>query len=317
MTGEVAADVRVPFPGEGRPMAVRLARNLARFGSRKPLGAAGGVLALTFLIMAILAPLITPYPPTRSIAIPLEAPSGDHWLGTDSLGRDVFSRTIQGSQVSLVIVAFTLFISFSSSTILGLLSGFYQGWPDYLIQRSGEAFQVFPSLILYFIIISAFGRPSTEGGTIWQVAWDLRVFIIALSIGAVFGGSRIIRGITLSLKQSDYVMAARALGADDRRLVMAHLLPNLMPIILVTISSAVGGIIIGEASLNFLGLGVSSGTPSWGSDLSGRNREFFLDAPWAVLAPGFAVSLTVLGFNLFGDALRDVLDPRLRGTGRQ
>jgi len=146
------------------------------------------------------------------------------------------------------------------------------------------------------------------------VAWDLRVLIFALTIGAIFGGSRILRGATLSLREKDFVIAARSLGASDAEILFRHILPNLMPLILVMSSSAVGGIIIAESSLEFLGLGVSAGTPSWGTDLAGRNRTFFLDAPWMIIAPGLAVSLTVLGFNFFGDALRDLLDPRLRGT---
>jgi peptide/nickel transport system permease protein len=142
----------------------------------------------------------------------------------------------------------------------------------------------------------------------------MRNLIFAFSLGAVFGGSRIVRGVALSLKNSEYVTAARALGASDRRIILRHLLPNVMPYVIVGATQGVGGIILGEAALSFLGLGVAPGTPSWGQDLSGRNRSFFTEAPWVALAPGIAISMTVLGFNLFGDALRDVLDPRLRGS---
>jgi ABC-type dipeptide/oligopeptide/nickel transport system permease subunit len=270
-----------------------------------------------FFAVAILAPVLVPYSPTASAFPLLQAPTAHHPFGTDSLGRDVLSRTIAGSQVSLVVAGSVVLIHGLLSTTLGLLSGFYGRWIDYLIQRSGEAFHAFPGLILYFLIIAAFGRPKTEGGNILVVAWDLRVLIFALSIGAIFGGSRILRSATLSLKQRDFVLAARSLGASDTHILFRHILPNVLPLLLVMLSSAVGGIIIAESSLEFLGLGVSAGTPSWGADLAGRNRTFFLDAPWMILAPGLAVSLTVLGFNFFGDALRDVLDPRLRGrTGR-
>ncbi|MEE8338032.1 MAG: ABC transporter permease, partial [Dehalococcoidia bacterium] len=158
----------------------------------------------------------------------------------------------------------------------------------------------------------------TRGGAgpfaLFSIAWDMRNLVFAFSIGAVFGGSRLIRGVALSLKQADYVLAAQALGASDMRIILRHLLPNVMPYVIVSGTAGLGVIILGEAALSFLGLGVAPGTPSWGQDISGRNRSFMFDAPWVVMAPGIAISITVLGFNLFGDALRDILDPRLRGS---
>lgn len=142
----------------------------------------------------------------------------------------------------------------------------------------------------------------------------MRNLIFAFSLGAVFGGSRIVRGVALQMKESDFVIAARSLGATDTRIILRHILPNTMPFIIVTATAGLGFIILGEAALSFLGLGVAPPTASWGQDLSGRNRLFFDEAIWVALAPGTAISLTVLGFNLFGDAMRDILDPRLRGT---
>jgi ABC-type dipeptide/oligopeptide/nickel transport system permease subunit len=299
------------LPAARRPGGIRA---LGRFARHKPLGAFGALLVLVFLAIALCAPVLTRYNPTRGSGVPLQPPSAEHWFGTDSLGRDVYSRVVQGSQISLSVGLVVTAVTVTVSTLLGMLAGYYGRWPDYLIQRSGEVFSAFPGLILYFLIIAAFGRPQSRGGNLLTIAWDLRVLIFALSLQAFFGGSRLIRGQTLSLKQSEFVAAARALGASDPRLILRHLLPNVAPLVIVTATAGVGAVILSEAALSFLGLGVSPGTPSWGADLSGRNRAFFIDAPWMALAPGLAISLTVLGLNLFGDALRDVLDPRLRGS---
>jgi ABC-type dipeptide/oligopeptide/nickel transport system permease subunit len=172
-------------------------------------------------------------------------------------------------------------------------------------------------LIALLLIVSVLGTPHTTGGNLFTIAWDLRNLIFAFTIGAVFGGSRIVRGLALSLKQNDYVLAAKAIGATDWRIIVRHILPNTLPIVIISATAAVGAVILGEAALSFLGLGVAPGTPSWGQDLSGRNRLFWREAWWVVLAPGIAISLVVLGFNLFGDAMRDILDPRLRGSQRR
>lgn len=285
-----------------------------RFTKAQPLGALAALIVVVFLVVAVFAPWLTPHSPTRSIGPVLQSPNSTYWLGTDALGRDVLSRVIQGSQVSLVVAVTVIVVQVTLSTMLGLLSGYFGGWVDYLVQRTGEAFHAFPGIILYFLIISAFGSPNATGGNILETAWQLRVLILALSIPAFFGGSRIIRGAAIALRNVDFVQSARALGATDRRVLWNHLLPNVMPLVLVQASSAVSRIILAEAALDFLGLGVAPGTPSWGADLSGRNRAFFVGAPWLALAPGLAISLVVLGFNLFGDALRDYWDPRLRGS---
>lgn len=288
-----------------------------RFARSQPLGAVAGLMVILFLFVAAFAPWLTPHSPVRSIGPVLQSPNRVYFLGTDSLGRDVFSRVIQGSQVSLVVAAAVISVQVTLSTSLGLISGYFGGWIDYVIQRSGEAFHAFPGLILYFIIISAFGNPNATGGTIFETAWQLRVLILALSIPAFFGGSRIIRGAALSLRHSDFVASAQALGATDRHILWNHLLPNVLPLVLVQATSAVSRIILAAAALDFLGLGVAPGTPSWGADLAGRNRSFFVQAPWLALAPGLAISATVLAFNLFGDALRDYLDPQMRQKRRQ
>lgn len=292
-----------------------------KFARRKPLGLIGLIIVAGFIILALIAPAITPFDATKSVGRPLQSPGSvdqrtgkTFWLGTDATGQDVLSRVMQGSQISLAVAFAVVTINVVLGTLLGLLAGFYQGPVDYAIQRSGEVWSAFPQLIALLLIVSVLGTPHTTGGNLLSISWDLRNLIFAFSIGAVFGGSRIIRGITLSLKQNDYVLAARAIGAGDKRIILSHIMPNTMPIIIITATAGVGAVILGEAALSFLGLGVAPGTPSWGQDLSGRNRLFMLTAPWVVLAPGIAISLVVLGFNLYGDALRDILDPRLRGT---
>ena len=289
-----------------------------KFTRKKPLGAFGGLLVVAFLFIAITSPYWVPFDARKSVALPLLSPSGVHWLGTDAQGQDVFSRVLVGSQISLAIGFTVTSIYAVLGTLLGLLAGYYQGPVDYLIQRSGEIWSAFPYLVALLLIVAILGPPFTRGGAgpfaLFNIAWDMRNLVFAFSIGAVFGGSRLIRGVALSLKQADYVLAAQALGASDMRIILRHLLPNVMPYVIVSGTAGLGVIILGEAALSFLGLGVAPGTPSWGQDISGRNRSFMFDAPWVVLAPGIAISITVLGFNLFGDALRDILDPRLRGS---
>ncbi len=312
-------------PGDetvARRMVERYLRDPAaatwKFTRRKPLGAFGGLLVIAFLFVAITSPYWVPFDARKSVALPLLSPSSEHWLGTDAQGQDVFSRVLVGSQISLAI-GFTVTLIYAVlGTLLGLLAGYYQGPVDYLIQRSGEIWSAFPYLVALLLIVAILGPPFTRGGAgpfaLFSIAWDMRNLVFAFSIGAVFGGSRLIRGVALSLKQADYVLAAQALGASDMRIILRHLLPNVMPYVIVSGTAGLGVIILGEAALSFLGLGVAPGTPSWGQDISGRNRSFMFDAPWVVMAPGIAISITVLGFNLFGDALRDILDPRLRGS---
>ena len=291
---------------------------LLKFVRQKPLGAFGALLVIVFLVLAVASPAISPFDATKTVAKPLLSPSSAHYFGTDAVGKDVFSRTLVGSQISLALAMTVVTITVVMTTFLGLAAGYFQGPIDYFIQRSGEIWSAFPGLIALLLIVSLLGPPHTTQHTgplaLFQVAWDMRNLVLAFSIGSVFGGSRIVRGVALQLKHSEYVTAARALGASDLRIIIRHLLPNCMPYVIVGATQGVGGIILGEAALSFLGLGVAPGTPSWGQDLSGRNRSFFTEAPWVALAPGIAISMTVLGFNLFGDALRDVLDPRLRGS---
>jgi peptide/nickel transport system permease protein len=321
-----AAEPIPPFQGAVASIG-RTAAAVWKFARRRPLGAFGGFLVILFLFTALFAdgfrigpleiPRLAPYDANaRGVGPPLVAPNSTFILGTDANGRDVFSRVLVGSQISLSIGFAVIVINVFFSTLLGLLAGYFQGPIDYLIQRSGEVWSAFPGLIALLLIVSILGPPHTSGGSLLTIMWDMRNLVFAFSLGAVFGGSRVVRGVTLQLKQAEYVTAARALGATGFRIIVRHIMPNVLPYVIVGATAGLGVIILGEAALSFLGLGVAPGTPSWGQDLSGRNRVFAIQGAWWVaVAPGAAISITVLGFNLFGDALRDILDPRLRGSG--
>ena len=216
------------------------------------------------------------------------------------MGRDVFSRVIMGARLSVGISFTVVAISAVISTLLGIVAGYYQRWPDYLLQRTGEFFSAFPPLVFLLLVVSVL-HPS------------VRTLLIALTLPvALAGGSRVIRAATISIKQNQYVEAARALGASDTRIIFLHILPNVMPLTIVGATTGLGSVILALSALGYLGLGVPPPTPDWGGDLSGQARTYFRSAPWLAIFPGLAISLTVLSFNLLGDSLRDLLDPRLR-----
>jgi len=225
-------------------------------------------------------------------------------MGTNGLGQDVFSRVLAGARLSLVIGAAAVGIGVLGGSLIGIISGYYGGLIDSVIQRTGEAGAAFPGLILYLTLIAAIGRGQDT-------------IIIGIAITALIGGSRVLRSMTLVIKTSAFVEAARAAGATERRILVTHIIPNVAPIVIVIASGALGAAVLAEAALSFLGIGVEPGTPSWGIDLQGRNVEDAKVGNWYLIAfPGIALSLVVLGFNLLGDTLRDVLDPRLRGSIR-
>jgi peptide/nickel transport system permease protein len=203
----------------------------------------------------------------------------------------------------------------SVGTFLALISGYFGRWIDMVVQRGMEIVAAFPGLLLILVVVAALGRPHLSlNPSIFQLMWDLRVIVFAIGVGFIFGVTRVVRSAVISQRGMTYVEAAQACGAGTARILLRHILPNVMAYVIVGVSVLLGVAILAEAALSFLGYGVPPGTPSWGADLAGRNRQYYLQAPWLVLAPGLAISLTLLGFNLLGDALRDVLDPRLRGT---
>jgi peptide/nickel transport system permease protein len=272
------------------------------FTRRKPLGAFGAIVMVVLVVMAVLADVIVPYDPlAHDAAIALNSPSVAHPAGTDQFGRDVFSRIILGARTSLYVgVAVTVF-SIVPAVALGMVSAYFGRWVDYILQRIVDTIQSVPYLILLIAIMVVLG-PS------------LLNVILALTFRRAIVESRVMRGATMGILNQTYVDAARAIGATDLRIMARHLVPNIMPTVIVIASIGFGGVILAEASLSFLGYGVPPPTPSWGGMLAADGRAFMYAAPWMMIAPTLALAITVFGVNMFGDALRDVLDPRLRGA---
>jgi peptide/nickel transport system permease protein len=266
-------------------------------------------------LLAVAAPILAPHAPSEFAGRRLESPSSEHLLGTNTLGQDVLSRTLYGAQVSIAVAIASTVLGVGTGTILGVISAFYGGWIDLIVQRVMEVLASFPGLILVLMIVAALGKPSAaREGSLVYLMWDLRSLSIAIAAGLVFGVMRVIRSAVLKERSLPYIEAARTIGASPLRIMVRHIVPNVFPYVIVTFSSIVGFIILLEAGISFIGYGVSIGTASWGSDLSGTNRDYFLTAPWVMLGPGIALTLTVMGANFLGDTLRDILDPRLRGS---
>jgi peptide/nickel transport system permease protein len=271
-------------------------RNLRAFLRHRG-GVIGAVLVLAFLVLALLADVLAPYDPLKQDLVQrLKPPSGEHWLGTDDFGRDVLSRVIHGSRVSLRLGLVAVAVALLVGGTIGLLAGYYGGLFDLLGMRVMDLMLAFPSILLSIVVVAILGPSLTNA-------------MIAVGIMAVPQYARIVRGSVLSVRGLEYVQASRALGAADARILARSILPNVAGPIIVTASLGLATAILDAAGLSFLGLGAQPPTPEWGSMLS-QGRELVLVAPWVLTAPGVAVFLAVLGFNLVGDALRDLLDPR-------
>ena len=277
---------------------------LKRLVKEKPLGTVGAIITLLLLLIGIFASFIAPYGMNQSTADLLVRPSLTHWFGTDNLGRDILCRIIYGARISLIVGLVGATISVTLSTIIGMLCGYIGGVFDLLVQRFVDAWMCIPSLILMMVIISIIGPG------IWQVT---------IVMGLCFGisGSRIIRSATMSIKENVYLQAVRSIGCSPSRIIIRHILPNVMASLIILFSTVVPMVILVEASLSFLGYGIPPPNPSWGAMLSGSARDYMFQAPWIIIWPGLALSIVVYGVNMFGDALRDLLDPRMRGdSGR-
>jgi peptide/nickel transport system permease protein len=304
-------DWDAPFP---QRTTLRSLQNTWAKWRQRPLGIFGLVIVILATILAIGAAYIAPHDPQAFVGPPLESPSGSYPLGTNSLGQDVLSRTIYGAQVSMAVAFVATFVGVALGTVLGLVSGYFGGWVDMSSQRFMEVLAALPGLMLVLIVVAALGRPKESGTDVVMLGWQLRSLSLAISLGFIFGVMRVIRSAVLKERGLPYVEAATTIGASTPRIIFRHILPNVFPYVIVTFTTIFGAVILIEAGVSFLGYGVSIGTPSWGLDLSGRSREYFISAPWVMLGPGVALTLTVLGFNFLGDTLRDVLDPRLRGS---
>lgn len=300
MAGEVTNNISLNKPAEAKRSNFWL-ELLIRLVKEKPLGAIGLIIVFLFLFTGIFADLLAPYPMNKiELMAKLQPASPQHLLGTDNLGRDMLSNLIYGARVSMLIGLSATIITTLVSVILGALSAFIGGKFDMVLQRFIDAWLCIPGFLILLIIMTIMGK-----GTLQT--------ILALSVPMGIGGSRMIRGAVIAIKANAYIDSGKALGASTWTLLYRHIIPNIAPVIIVGAAMQVGGIIMMESGLSFLGYGVPPGVPSWGSMLSQEGRQYMEIAPSLAFWPGFALSLVVFGTNMFGDALRDLLDPRLKG----
>lgn len=291
------ADAPAPGPAARRPPWLKI---LADFASAKPVGAVSGAVFLVFLIVGLLAGLISPYGPNDTdLYQRLAPPSLDHWFGTDHLGRDVFSRVLLGAQTSMVVALSAAFLATLVSIAIGVTAGYFGGAVDLVTQRFVDAWMTFPDLVLLIVVVAIVGPGAAQ-----------IIGLLALLYG--IGGSRILRGAAAQVREAPFVLAAKATGAGPVRIILTHILPNIFPVAIVLFTSRIGAAMLAEAGLSFLGLGVPPPAPTWGGMLSGAGRTYMYVGPWLALAPGICLSIAVYSINMFGDALRDRLDPRMR-----
>lgn len=279
-----------------------LAAFVLRLFREKPLGAAGAVVFLLFLACGVFAGLLAPYGMNEINPINrMKAPSLAFPLGTDYLGRDQLSRMLYGAQLSVIIGFCAAGLATVISILIGVASGYAGGRIDLVTQRFVDAWQSFPGLVILIVAVAVLGpgMPQVIG-------------VLALLYG--IAGSRIIRSAVVSVREHMYIHAAQSMGAGTQRILWRHILPNVMPVVIVLFTARVGATILAEAGLSFLGLGVPPPAPTWGSMLSGSARTYMHQGPWLALAPGLALTIVVFAINVFGDALRDMLDPRMRGS---
>ena len=268
----------------------------------KPLGAIGGGIFLFFLFCGIFADVLAPYGVNETDMVArLQAPSWEHWFGTDHLGRDVLSRVLIGAQLSMTVGFLAAGLATVVSIVLGIASGYFGGKVDMFIQRFVDAWMIFPDLLLLIAVVSVVGAGIPQ---------------IVIVLGLLYGiaGSRIVRGSVITVKENMHTHAAQSMGARTMHILVRHILPNIMPVVIVLFTVRVGATILTEAALSFLGLGIPPPTPAWGGMLSGTGRTYMYLGPWLALAPGLCLTIVVYSINVYGDALRDLLDPRMRGS---
>ncbi|MEH7635751.1 ABC transporter permease [Bacillus pumilus] len=294
---EAQKELEPPQPKEERSQSLIL-ESMKLFFQHK-LAVIGSVIVFLFLILAIFAPLIAPFGINeQSLGERFSAPSATHWFGTDDFGRDIFSRVVHGARISLWVGFFSVLGSVILGTLLGLIAGYGGRVLDAVISRMFDILLAFPSILLAIAIVSILG-PSLQNA------------LIAIAIINVPTFGRLVRSKVLSIKQEEYVLAAKAVGMSHRRIVLRHILPNSMVPVIVQATLAIGTAIIEAAALGFLGLGAQAPSPEWGKMLADA-RPYLVQAPWTLFFPGVAIMLTVLGFNLMGDGLRDTLDPKMK-----
>ncbi len=279
----------------------KLADFFIRLVKEKPLGTVGAVITLLLLFTGIFADFLAPHGMNEYFKGDyLVAPSARYWLGTDNLGRDMLSRVIFGARISMIVGLAATTLSTLVATFIGILCGYIGGKFDLVVQRFVDAVMCLPWLILLMVIMSLAGVGMLQIILVLGIAWGI-------------GGSRLIRSAVIGIKENVYVEAARAIGCPTQRILTRHILPNIMAPIIIYFSTSVPGVILTESSLSFLGFGIPPPAPSWGGMLAGQGRSYMFLAPWMAIWPGLALSTVVYGINMFGDAVRDLLDPRLRG----
>jgi peptide/nickel transport system permease protein len=328
MAQEAAVQIQSAVPETAKKP---LWRRMAKLIRHHPLGAIGVLIVIIMLICAVFSGFVSPFDPYQTSVGPIkEAPTLSHPFGTDRLGRDVLSRTIWGARISMFIGVVAVFFGSIAGTFFGIISGYFGKLVDSIIQRTIDMLLAIPPLVLLLAIISVTSDPDSkiykalaftpipEGEFLGMPAFlKLLVLSLGISIAVAVGTARVVRGAVLSLKENVYIEAARAMGASDRRIMVQHILPNVAALVVVLSTIFLPLAILAEAAISFLGLGVPQPTASWGADLTGNNQNDAINRAvwWVVFFPGLALSLTVLAFNMIGDSLRDISDPRLRGGG--
>ena len=273
---------------------------LWRFCRQNPLGAVGGFVVIVMILMAVVADAVTFYDPTRNnFGAMLEPPSADYWLGTDQYGRDLYTRIVYGARTALLVGFVSAFVGGTVGLILGVASAHFGGRLDLVLTGVMDVLMAFPLIILALAMVSIFGTGTSN-------------VIMAITIPFIPRCARVVRSSALAVRETPFIDAARACGFSHTRIVLRHMVPNVMAPYIIMMTAAVGQAILIEASLSFLGLGVQEPTPAWGLMLRGGAQEYAESAPWVAIFPGVAISLAVFGFNLFGDALRDWLDPKMK-----
>jgi peptide/nickel transport system permease protein len=285
--------------GQGPPKTSRWT-TFRQFCSQNPLGAAGGFVVILMIFMAAFAEVVTVYDPTRNnFGSMLEAPGVEYWLGTDQFGRDLYTRLVFGARTALLVGFVSAFVGATIGLVLGVASAYFGGRFDLIFQRIMDVLMAFPLIILALAVVSIFGTGTFN-------------VILAITIPFIPRCARVVRSSALAVRETPFIDAARACGFSHTRIVLRHMVPNVMAPYLIMMTAAVGQAILIEASLSFLGLGVQEPVPAWGLMLRGGAQDYAESAPWVAIFPGIAISLAVFGFNLFGDSLRDWLDPKLK-----
>jgi peptide/nickel transport system permease protein len=262
----------------------------------------GALVFLIFVLAAVFAPILAPYGVNEtSLYRRLQAPTSAFPFGTDHLGRDMLSRILIGGQLSMTVAVLTSALATLVSLVIGMTAGYFGGRVDMVTQRFVDAWMIFPDLIMLVVVISVLGPGVPQ-------------IIVVLGLLYGVGGSRIVRGAVMSIRETTYTRAAQTIGASSLHILLRHVLPNIAPVVILLFTSRIGAVILAEAGLSFLGLGVPPPAPTWGGMLSGTGRSYMYVAPWLAIVPGLCLTLVVFSINVFGDALRDLIDPRMRGT---